>query len=176
VQGSGKSHTTARITEGCVLATTQIPDRCGEIDRCNKLAQRMACLVFHYDNGAKNVCELAGLIHPSVSVDGDSLSLDPKLLTILVTPSYFKQKKDFYSSYEVKPLLIRWNTLDANKLRLLLRIDDSSQQQLYITRLLQLLRKYQREGKLPIYKDFKDEVLSDPNLLTGQKSTCDAQY
>jgi hypothetical protein len=63
-------------------------------------------------------------------------------MTILVSPSYYKQRKAFYGDYcTVKPLLLKWNSLTANHIKSIMRLKENDNQ-LYAATMLDLLRRY----------------------------------
>jgi DNA helicase HerA-like ATPase len=85
-------------------------------------------------------------------------------MVVLVSPSYYQQRKAFYGNYcTVKPLLFRWSTLSADHIIKIMRVkpDDN---QLYVAQLLNLLRSYQRQGIVPDFNAFMTEVQSMCNL------------
>lgn len=65
------------------------------------------------------------------------------------------------------PLLFSWSSLTAEHIRLLMRLN-SDDQQLYVSSLLELLRKYQRSNRVPPFAAFLDEV-RELCSLEGQK-------
>jgi hypothetical protein len=79
-------------------------------------------------------------------------------MVVLVSPSYYKQRKAFYGDYcTVKPLLLRWHTLTADHIKRIMRIKEGDNQ-LYIASLLDLLRRYQRQGVVPEFGGFVRQV------------------
>ena len=94
----------------------------------------MSVLVLHYDQNVASVCEATGLISAiprlshilaganvsgGLSGGSESSGSAPPLpgprclprsnMTVLVSPSYWRQRKAFYGDYcVVKPLLFRW--------------------------------------------------------------------
>ena len=139
VQGAGKSHTLSVVLENCL-----IPYEHG----CKK---PMTALMFHYDN-QQSQCEATGI---STSV---RKGLKLPQIVVLVSPTFYTQRKRFYSGsgFQVLPLLFDWNSLTAVQIKTLLYVGDGKQ--LYIDMLLGLLRKYQREGKIPPFKAFCKEL------------------
>jgi hypothetical protein len=79
----------------------------------------------------------------------------PPDVVILVSPSFYLQRRDFYqgTTAKVYPLLFEWQTFSANQLRKLMRLSDSDTQ-LYVSTMLYLLRDYQRENKIPTFDSF----------------------
>jgi hypothetical protein len=147
VQGAGKSHTTSCVLESCLVP----------LDTCNivKLSSPMTSLVLHYDHSSKSVCEAAGLLSPNPSFqaamsrfdDNIELAVPRSKAVILVSPTFYTQRKKFYGDYcTVKPLLFRWSTLGADHIKRIMRIE-SGDNQLYVAVFLDLLREYQRKGK-----------------------------
>jgi len=79
-------------------------------------------------------------------------------MVVLVSPSFYKQRKQFYGDYcVVKPLLFKWKNLTADHIRLLMRLSDDDNQ-LYVSVLLDLLRRYQRANSVPPFATFRAEV------------------
>lgn len=113
VQGAGKSHTMSVVLESCLLP---LPLPCGQ--EIVRLQRPMASLVLHYDQNAASVCEATGLIRPSpllarlFEASGSPLPALPReQMVILVSPSYYAQRRAFYGDYcVVKPLLFRWSS------------------------------------------------------------------
>lgn len=153
VQGAGKSHTMNVLLENCMLQSVQGDDERAIIST----RQPMSGLVLHFDQSQSNVCEAVGLKSSAAE-----LSLFPHLrvqeLVILVSPSFYKQRKEFYGAeYRVVPLLFDWASLSALQLRKLMRLTDTDSQ-LYVSTMLNLLRDYQRDNKIPVFSDFVDNV------------------
>ena len=86
-------------------------------------------------------------------------------LVVLVSPSFYHQRKQFYkdAGFEVRPLLFRWTSLGAEQLKKLMRLSDKDAQ-LYVSVMLDLLREYQREMKMPSFASFLEEVTRVCNL------------
>ena len=90
-------------------------------------------------------------------------------MVVLVSPSFYLQRKRFYGDYcVVKPLLFKWKSLTADHIRLLMRLSDDDNQ-LYVSVLLDLLRKYQRANSVPPFTTFRNEVDKLCNL-PGQQN------
>ena len=138
----------------------------------------MASLVLHYDQSETNVCEATGLVHLrkdllqllTSNLPGVSPNYALSSVVILVSPTFYKQRKRFYSSagqqYRVLPLLFRWATLDAVQLKKLMRINESDSQ-LYVGVMLAKLREYQRAGGVPEFAAFCDEIMAS-GMAPGQ--------
>jgi hypothetical protein len=90
-------------------------------------------------------------------------------MTILVSASYYLQRKEFYEGFDcnIKPLLLRWDTLTANQIKCIMRIKDTDNQ-LYVSTMLNLLKKYQREDRIPPAAEFFREVRK-VCILPGQE-------
>ena len=87
---------------------------------------------------------------PAPCLDGDKL-------LVLCSPANFKQRKAFYNGVcTVKPLLFKWSWLNAAQIKMLMRLDESSEQ-LYVAVMLDKLRDYQRHGKVPKFDTFVTE-------------------
>jgi len=173
VQGAGKSHSTAVVMENCLIPMP--------IAGMIKLHEPMTTLVFHYDLSPTNICESTGLITPSsaaqqlIDMMSKSLAqplppphLDRSRLVVLVSPSFYKQRQAFYKGYcEVRPLLFSWKTLTAKQLKILMRINEGDTQ-LYVSTMLDLLRRYQRENVVPKFDEFMAHIENAAGLSAGQ--------
>ena len=161
VQGGGKSHTMACVLESCLVP---FPEQ-GVV----RLRQPMATLVLHYDQNVTSVCEATGLISPlpglaRLLAGAPARCLPREKMVVLVSPSYWRQRKAFYGDYcVVRPLLFRWATLTADHIKKIMRIKDGDGQ-LYVAAMLDLLRQYQREAVTPAFPVFVQEVRSLCNL------------
>jgi hypothetical protein len=151
VQGAGKSHTLACLVEACLL-----PLRSAGLA---PLRAPMMALVLHFDQSAGSVCEATGLIerNPALAAAGPP-ALAREDMTVLVSPSFYKQRKAFYGGYcTVKPLLLSWATLTADSIKRIMRIAEDDNQ-LYVATLLSVLRDSQRAGVLPNFTAFLAQV------------------
>jgi len=151
VQGSGKSHTVATIVESCLMPVDEPADR-----PLVRLAKPMAVLALHFGKSAQDARELAGLFRPARELAAPH-RVRP---VVLVSPSFYKQRVAYYagSDVEVRPLLFNWASLGAAHLRAIMRLDDEKSQQLYVSVALDLLRRYQQQGRLPDFDDFSAEI------------------
>jgi hypothetical protein len=154
VQGSGKSHTVNVVLENMLLSSPP------EI----KLDRPIKTLVFHYDSSPSSVCEAIGLIRPSSvlkSILGESCNiphLDAQSVIVLVSPSFYRQRKAFYgNACTVIPLLFEWERLTADQIKILLRVGDGDQ--LYVAVLLDMLRSYQRDARVPPFNAFMKQII-----------------
>ncbi|KAH8091580.1 hypothetical protein JL720_5890 [Aureococcus anophagefferens] len=140
VQGSGKSHTVATIVESCLMPVDEPADR-----PLVRLAKPMAVLALHFGKSAQDACELAGLFRPAREL-ATPHRVRP---VVLVSPSFYKQRVAYYAGadVEVHPLLFNWASLGAAHLRAIMRLDDEKSQQLYVSVALDLLRRYQQQGR-----------------------------
>jgi hypothetical protein len=160
VQGSGKSHTIGTVVESCTIPAPP----------CVKLHTAMPALILHYDQAVGNPCECTSLVMPAnalLTTFKDHLGTSRPLpsfaaqrMIILTSPTYYRQRREIYKDLprtKVVPLLFPWETLGAGHLKTLMKIrpDDN---QLYVATMLNLLRGYQREGKIPEYQKFKSEI------------------
>lgn len=166
VQGGGKSHTLACVLESCLVP---FQEKAADIVR---LKTPMSALVLHYDQNVTSVCEATGLIGPvpklARMVSGvqpaSARCLPREKMVVLVSPSYYKQRKAFYGSYcEVKPLLFQWATLTADHIKRIMRLKDNDSQ-LYVATMMDMLRRYQRGGGTPTFRAFLEEVTQQCNL------------
>lgn len=156
VQGGGKSHTLAAVLEGCLIP---FPEQ----GVC-RLCSPMTTLVLHYDTNASSLCEATGLLSPKpflkrlLGSEGVDRWVSTDRLTVLVSPSYYEQRKKFYGDCcTVRPLLLQWRTLTADHIKAIMRINDKDNQ-LYMATMIDLLRQYQRKDILPSLADFFEQV------------------
>ncbi|CAB9514940.1 conserved hypothetical protein [Seminavis robusta] len=166
VQGAGKSHTLACIIESCLLSF--------EMEKVSRLKNPMTTLVLHYDQNTTSICEAAGLLSPAPVLKENLAELSrlccvpSAKATILVSPTYYKQRKAFYGDHcTVRPLLFRWHTLTADHIKRIMRIG-AADNQLYVASLMTLLRKYQRAHVVPDFVDFIEEVKTVCNVQGQQ--------
>ena len=157
VQGGGKSH-----TMGCVLEACLVPYCEANIVQ---LDNPMSALVLHYDQNVNTECEAAGLVWPSRSLPASCprRCFPIEGTTILVSPSFYKQRKSTYeehygSQINVRPLQFRWENLSADHIKRIMRVKDDDQQPLYISVILDILRKHQRNDALPSFETFKTQI------------------
>lgn len=165
VQGGGKSHTMACVLEACLLP-------CPHADVVH-LQAPMAALVLHYDTSPTAVIESTGLLWPAPAVrrllGPAAVRLPRSRCVVLVSPAYLKQRRAFYGgAVDVRPLLLRWSSLTADHIKRLMRLKESDNQ-LYVASLLDLLRRYQRRGEVPVFSDFVGEVKELCNIK-GQEA------
>ena len=164
VQGSGKSHTTAVIAEACMTPFESPLEK-----PVVSLPKPMAALALHFGKHDDDPCELAGLLRPADSIKrmlrGGSKVSPPRVrnVVVLTSPSYHKQRRKYYGGVkdvhvDVQPLLFNWGDLKASHLRTLMRLEEKESQQLYVSVLLDLLRRYQQDDKIPDFEDFFNEV------------------
>ena len=162
-QGAGKSHTLACVIESCLIPMPLPAGR--EVVR---LQNPMAALVLHYEQNESSICEATGLISPLRSLEkallpaGGAAPIIPALprekMIVLVSPSYYRQRKAFYGDYcIVKPLLFKWASLSADHIKKIMRINESDTQ-LYVAAMLDLLRKYQRDCVVPDFQGFLAQI------------------
>eukprot|EP00271_Cylindrocystis_brebissonii_P003582 TRINITY_DN1470_c0_g1_i1.p1 TRINITY_DN1470_c0_g1~~TRINITY_DN1470_c0_g1_i1.p1 ORF type:complete len:444 (-),score=34.47 TRINITY_DN1470_c0_g1_i1:423-1688(-) len=155
VQGSGKSHSVASIIENCTLQCSPVTNT----------TSPCATIIFHYDTDEANYCQAATLTRP------DSPSLPAVTdLVVLVSPSYFYQRRKFYQHWpncRVAPLLFRWREMTAGIIKSLMRVDSSREPPLYMSALLDLLRKLQKRESFPTFASFKEQITS-LNLTSQQ--------
>jgi hypothetical protein len=172
VQGSGKSHTLAVILESCL-----IPFAAPKNHEIIRLSSPMTALVLHYDQNVTSLCEATGLICPSPDVPakksgttGNIFSLPREKMVVLVSPSYYLQRKKFYGDYcEVRPLLFQWGRLSADHIKKLMCIKEGDNQ-LYVASMLSLLRGYQRNSVLPEFRGFLDQIREVCSTVKSQEA------
>lgn len=154
VQGSGKSHTANVLLENCFI-NMPYPPNCP----VTSLNKPQCGLVLHYDQNSSSVCESTGIGHINDSMKLSNVT-GVERMVILVSPSYYHQRKHFYkgTKFEVHPLLFKWSSLSAEQLKKLMRLNKESSQ-LYVSVMLDLLRSYQRDCKMPNFKTFINDVM-----------------
>eukprot|EP01127_Copromyxa_protea_P000337 TRINITY_DN10276_c0_g1_i1.p1 TRINITY_DN10276_c0_g1~~TRINITY_DN10276_c0_g1_i1.p1 ORF type:complete len:419 (-),score=71.14 TRINITY_DN10276_c0_g1_i1:78-1274(-) len=156
VQGAGKSHTLAVVLESCL-----VPCPFPKSQPLIRLHRPMTALVLHYDQNVTSVCEATGLISPLpelLKLSGSPIALPREKMIVLVSPSYYLQRKQFYGDYcTVKPLLFSWACLTADHIKKIMRINEGDNQ-LYVASMLDLLRNYQRTAVVPDFQEFLDQV------------------
>jgi hypothetical protein len=118
--------------------------------------------ILHYDQNETNVCEATGLLYCAPALEA-MLPLDVGHLSkivVLVSPTFYLQRKKWYDGegYEVLPMLFEWESLQATQLKKLMRLEDNAKQ-LYVTTMLTILKKYQRENRMPTFTQFEKEVM-----------------
>jgi len=155
IQGAGKSHSMNVVLENCFINyphPSQLP--------VTRLKQSTCGLVLHYDQSPGNICEVTGLRRLTTDFDHTPEIRPVENMIILVSATYYKQRKAFYENVDVKiyPLLFKWSSLGAQQLKKLMRLSENDSQ-LYVSVILNLLRQYQRDGRLPVFKSFLREVL-----------------
>eukprot|EP00475_Leptophrys_vorax_P031911 TRINITY_DN4869_c0_g1_i1.p1 TRINITY_DN4869_c0_g1~~TRINITY_DN4869_c0_g1_i1.p1 ORF type:complete len:719 (-),score=214.20 TRINITY_DN4869_c0_g1_i1:116-2236(-) len=152
VQGSGKSHSAACLIENCMI----------EAEGAISAAVPPCSLIFHYDTDESNFCEASTIIMPSKRIEAFASNIgEIGEIVVLVSPSFFHQRQEYYKGIpkiKVRPLLFRWEDLNANQLKSLMRINLDDEQPLYMGVLLDLLRKYQKQNKLPTFESFKSSL------------------
>jgi OST-HTH/LOTUS domain len=162
VQGAGKSHTLACVLESCLIPAMDVV----------RLSNPMTALVLHYDQTTTSVCEAAGLLSPSPTGHSTAHCIPRSKSVVLVSPTFYKQRKAFYGEYcSVRPLLFRWCTLSADHIKRIMRIQ-SGDNQLYVASFMTLLRSYQRQGVVPNFAQFIDQVKEVCNIK-GQQGAID---
>jgi len=118
----------------------------------------MTTLVLHYVLSTTSVCESAGLLRPSPYIEEVNMSMPKSQAVILVSPTFYIQRKQFYGDYcTVRPLLFRWSSLTADHIKRLMCIKPGDNQ-LYVAFFMSLLRKYQRKDQVPDFTQFIEEV------------------
>jgi len=79
-------------------------------------------------------------------------------LVVLVSPTFYRQRKAFYGAFcVVRPLLFRWASLTADHIKRIMRVDEKDSQ-LYVATMLNMLRTYQRAGVIPAWHVFIEQI------------------
>ena len=185
VQGSGKSHTIGAVIENCVMRGP--PDM-------GCLGSPMPVLVLHYDDSPEILCECATLVSPSKRMEDHAkeqlsklseeeyeavMSKDSaevpalsaaKRVVVIVSPSFYKQKQAVYESMPrttIRPLLFTWDELSAAQIKVLMGIKDGDSQ-LYMKKLLSVLREYQTDDDMPPFEEFRADMKKAFTSSPGQ--------
>ncbi|KAJ3144852.1 hypothetical protein HDU89_007739 [Geranomyces variabilis] len=159
LQGAGKSHTLATVMEACLYTAPPV----------TRADPPMLSLVFHYsEHGAEAaVCEAATLALGSGSTSDNAAAFNRKPVTVIVSPSFYAQRTQVYTNLlgsencRVVPMLFRWHELTAAQIRGLLRVSVDGEMPLYMSVILDMLRKHQKRSHgsgMPSYKEFKAEI------------------
>lgn len=86
----------------------------------------MTSLVLHYDDNVTSICESAGLLVPNPDLQKKlravGMSTPPcvpkEKVVILVSPTFYKQRKAFYGDHStVKLLVFKWRSLTADHIK-----------------------------------------------------------
>eukprot|EP01127_Copromyxa_protea_P000966 TRINITY_DN1089_c0_g2_i2.p1 TRINITY_DN1089_c0_g2~~TRINITY_DN1089_c0_g2_i2.p1 ORF type:complete len:675 (+),score=111.78 TRINITY_DN1089_c0_g2_i2:87-2027(+) len=166
VQGAGKSHTLGVILENCLVPLPAPKGK--ELIRLN---QPLTALVLHYDQNVTSVCEATGLICPVPSlrnIFASPTAVPREKMVVLVSPSYYLQRKQFYGDYcVVKPLMFKWANLTADHIKKLMCLDEGDNQ-LYVASMLTLLRGYQRSAVVPEFQGFLRQVQVACNIKSQE--------
>jgi hypothetical protein len=154
VQGGGKSHTLNTILETCLIPFSEL--------NVVRLNEPMTVVVLHYDQNVTSMCEATGLVCPNPELShlfgSPNHCVKKEDMVVLVSPTYYKQRKSFYDGYcTVKPLLLEWKKMTADHICKIMRLKQSDGP-LYVATMLDLLRSYQREGVIPSFQTFTDKV------------------
>jgi len=156
VQGAGKSHTLGCFLESCLLSNKSL-----ENENTIRLNKPMTVLVLHYDQSTTSICEATGLLSPNLN---SNISIAKSNSVVMVSPTFYRQRKKFYGGYcTVRPLLFRWNTLTADHIKRIMRIN-TDDNQLYVASFMTLLRKYQRQAVVPQFAEFISEIKEICNI------------
>jgi len=111
-------------------------------------------LVANEDSESDESLELSNPAPPLPRPQRVKSCLDKSNMVVLVSPSYYHQRKHYYGDYcTVKPLLFSWQSLTAKQIKSLMRINPEDNQ-LYVSVMLDLLRRYQRDNLVPNFADF----------------------
>ncbi|KAI8912900.1 hypothetical protein DFJ77DRAFT_431877 [Powellomyces hirtus] len=164
VQGSGKSHSIATVIESCMLHAPPFV----------KAQPSVSTMVFHFDQDSSNYCEAITLTTRQRGVPS-SVPVVSRMV-VLVSPSYYTQRKEYYKQIPnctVLPLLLRWSDLNAEQIKQLMRIEVDDTMPLYVSVILDMLRKMQKDARYPTFGDFKTELVQLE--LNGQQNSPLAQ-
>jgi hypothetical protein len=148
-------------TAAASLISSQDEETCGLEEEMSKLDEDMQRTHLHDDNQSvtsNKVVEEEFKTSPQSKHTPGLYCLPKENMVVLVSPTYYEQRKRFYAGYcTVKPLLFDWRKLTADHIRRLMKLKDSDNQ-LYISSMLELLRGYQRQNRLPDFDTFSQEV------------------
>jgi hypothetical protein len=153
VQGAGKSHTVGVVVESCVLPFTMV----------NKLNSPMACLILHRAdrdadaNALVMVDTLQARIAELAASQPSEIHFQLPQVIVYVSPSRLRQQRELYTNHQVLPLLFDWGALTANQIKQLMGLEETGGQ-LYVARMFSELQKYSRDGAIPEYEQFKQNM------------------
>jgi len=133
---------------------------------------RSRALVLHYDKSPQSIYKATGLVYADAAVvrrEREPGSPPPSLralsrenLLVLISPTSYRQRRAFYSdAFLVRPLLLRWRSLTADRIKRIMRISDVDSAPLCVSTMLNLLRRFQRAGVLPSFAKFLACVRSE---------------
>ena len=144
-QGAGKSHTLAVLMEDCMIHT---PPKVHAVPP-------MSTVVFHYDKNESNFCEAVTLTSSRHGGAGVAK------LIVFVSPSYYRQRSAYYKNTpncQVLPLLFRWQDLTASFIKSLMRVKVDDNMPLYMSFVLDMLRKFQKQNQRPDFDSFEYQL------------------
>ena len=154
VSGSGKSSTLSCVLESCLLDSAP-----ADVVRLEK---SMTAVVLYYDPSGVSYCKVVGMLNsaPNVFKGNEQPCVSPDRATILVSPTFYKQRKQLYGNQcLVRPLLFRWKTLTPGQIKQLMGIDMISNENCVpVASLMALLRRYQRHAVVPHFPQFLVEL------------------
>ena len=163
VQGAGKSHSLNVILENCLVHCPPYI----------KASPPLTTVVFHFDPNPLNFCEAVGLSARDPRVPAESVVGSVDETVVLVSPSYYKSRKAYYAGRPgtvVEPLLFRWDHLTADFIKSLMRVEESDTMPLYMSAILDMLRKMQKDDKRLSLAGFKQMIVDakfSPQQTTG---------
>ncbi|MES1915581.1 MAG: hypothetical protein MHM6MM_007505, partial [Cercozoa sp. M6MM] len=143
LQGSGKSHSTNVVIEGCLIPAGDTVH----------LKKPMSALVIHYDESTDATCEVTQMTLSAFK--GAPCVRD---MWILVSPSAYWQKKRQYAktpNCRVVPLLFGFSELTSTELRVMMGANTRTDNQLYMTLLSTMLQNAEkRQESIGSYEEF----------------------
>jgi len=143
VQGSGKSHTVSSIVEACMLNAPPV----------THLGRPLSTLALHYDRDPNNFCELLTL---TTQNPNSSMKCVVPEMVVLLSSSIFELKRKHYEKFpncRVYPLLFNFDELTASMLKEIMGVGASGDQ-LYVSVIMDVLRRWQRSGHAPSFAEF----------------------
>ena len=151
VQGTGKSYSVSAIIENCMI----------DFKPCIECPSPISTLVLHYDQDIHNMCEAVSMTQLVPQVKNIHNVKGIKQITVLVSPNYYKMRQSAYKHIPncvVLPLSFAWHELTANQILGLMHVDPSDNMPLYMTRLLVMLRDFQKNSKVVDFESFKRQL------------------
>ncbi|KAF8586234.1 hypothetical protein K439DRAFT_1387349 [Ramaria rubella] len=137
VQGSGKSHSTSVLLEGCLIS-----DR-----RLGVLPEPLSALLFHFDSAAGSgdvqPCEAAYMASLKPQWPSKSNEPTPPRVTVLVLPGNIQTMTRVYAKLpevRVKPLHFSLEDISGGRLLAMMKVDQGQQMPLYMECIMSILR------------------------------------
>ncbi|EKM51770.1 uncharacterized protein PHACADRAFT_150450 [Phanerochaete carnosa HHB-10118-sp] len=160
VQGSGKSHSTAVLLEGCLIQDSRI----------GALPAPLSALVFYLDSasgsGIVQPCEAAYLAMLDAHRGGHA---KPPNVTVLVLPPNLQAMRKVYSgllNVQVEPLHFSPENISGERLLTMMRLNENSQLPIYMEAIMTTLRTMEHDFNYQVFRQKLDELNLKPDQRT----------